>query len=143
MLPKYSETWQLYWRIDYKISKGLTCTWEMFRGYLPRNFLMILALLLLVLWIATKFTFTTITLEEDNIALHGKNNMQHLHTPTWNWCTYWDNVRRHHCIMWEKIISIICIYLPETLPKVPFLSLNFCLSKQEFGCLNNLKHLNE
>ena len=96
----------------------------MFRGYLPRNFL-ILALLLLVLWIATKFTFITITLEEYNIALHGKNNMQHLHTPTWNWCTYWDNVRRHHCIMWEKIISIICIYLPETLPKVPFLSLNF------------------
>ena len=86
----------------------------MFRGSLPRNFLMILALLLLVLWIATKFTFITITLEEDNIALHGKNNMQHLHTPTWNWYTYWDNIRRHHCTMWEKIISIICIYLPET-----------------------------
>ena len=25
-----------------------------------------------------------------------------------------NGVRRYHCIIWEKIICIICIYLPET-----------------------------
>ena len=50
----------------------------------------------------------------DTIALLGKNNLYSLFISTKNCYIYWDNIRRHHCIIKEKIIYIICIYLPET-----------------------------
>ena len=33
----------------------------------------------------------------------GKNNLQHLYLPTRKWCVNWDNIRRYHYIIWEKI----------------------------------------
>ena len=51
------------------------------------------------------------------ILLHcmGENSLQHLYIPTRrNWCIYWNNTRRYHCIAWEKIVCNICIYQPET-----------------------------
>ena len=56
-----------------------------FRDSLPRNFLMILAILLPVSWMVAKFSFIGIILE-DTIALHA----------------------------YENIICNICIYQPET-----------------------------
>ena len=53
-------------------------------------------------------------ISEDTIALDGKNGFQHFYIPTRNWYIYWGNIRRYHCIMWEKIICIIWLYLSET-----------------------------
>ena len=89
--------------MGYNISIDLTYA---FRDSLPRNFLMILELLLPISWIMTKLIFIGVILE-DTIPLHGKNNMQHLYIPTRNWYIYWNNIRRNHCIAWEKIIYII------------------------------------
>ena len=67
-------------------------------------------------WIVAKFTIIGIILG-DAPALHQKNNLQHLYIPTRNWYIYWDNIRWYHCITWEKIICIICMY-PKMFPTV-------------------------
>ena len=63
---------------------------------------MILELLPLVSWIGTKYTFIEI-ISEDTIALHGKNDLQHLYIRTRNFYIYWDeNVS--HCA--PKVIPL-------------------------------------
>ena len=51
---------------------------------------------------------------EDTITLLANNNFQHVFIATRNWYIYLDDIRRYHCIIWEKIIWMICINLPET-----------------------------
>ena len=84
-----------------------------FRDFLPINLLMILALVLPVSWIVTKFPFIGVILE-DTIALHGKNNLKHLHISTKNWYINWDNFRRYHCIGLGKKLWNSCICQPVT-----------------------------
>ena len=57
--------------MDYKVSIDWTYTWEMFQGFFTKKLFDDLALLLLVLWIVTKFTFIRIIIE-NTTALHGK-----------------------------------------------------------------------
>ena len=57
--------------MNYKISIGLTYTWEMFQGFFTKKFLDDFGNTILpVSWIVTKFTFIGIL--EDAITLHGK-----------------------------------------------------------------------
>ena len=59
-------------------------------------------------------TDTLIGTIEDTITLLANNNLQHVFIATRNWYIYLDDIRRYHCIIWEKIIWMICINLPET-----------------------------
>ena len=92
-------------------------------------------------------------ISEETIALHGKDNLHHLHIPTRNWYIYWDENVSHcapqgspQCILTITLeIFYHLLYTKEYFIththislKVPFSSLNFCLSNQEFGYLHNL-----